>query len=194
MRRIPVIPTLVVLAAVAVMIRLGVWQIERLHWKQALIAYYAAAQADTATHRWPSVAGLPIAYSRVETDCMKVIAVAPQAGQNAKGQAGWAQVADCVVPDGQRAQVVIGWSARPDSVAWAGGRVSGTWLDKGSIGNVIVADPPQAGLQPNARPNPAEVPNNHLAYAVQWFLFAATALVIYALALRKRLAAAARRG
>jgi surfeit locus 1 family protein len=30
------------------------------------------------------------------------------------------------------------------------------------------------------------VPNNHLAYAVQWFLFAAVASVIYVLALRWR--------
>jgi surfeit locus 1 family protein len=30
------------------------------------------------------------------------------------------------------------------------------------------------------------VPNNHLAYAVQWFLFAGVAAVIYALALRRR--------
>ena len=29
--------------------------------------------------------------------------------------------------------------------------------------------------------------NNHMAYAVQWFLFAATALVIYAVALRRRM-------
>jgi surfeit locus 1 family protein len=37
-----------------------------------------------------------------------------------------------------------------------------------------------------ARPNPDDVPNNHMAYAVQWFLFAAAAAVIYLLALRKR--------
>ncbi len=30
------------------------------------------------------------------------------------------------------------------------------------------------------------MPNNHLSYAVQWFSFAATALIIYALALRRR--------
>ena len=53
----------------------------------------------------------------------------------------------------------------------------------------LVADPPLAGLQANARPDPSDIPNNHLSYAVQWFLFAATALVIYAIALRKRLAA-----
>jgi surfeit locus 1 family protein len=50
-----------------------------------------------------------------------------------------------------------------------------------------VADPPLAGLAANARPDPADIPNNHWSYAVQWFLFAGTALVIYALALRKRL-------
>jgi surfeit locus 1 family protein len=30
------------------------------------------------------------------------------------------------------------------------------------------------------------VPNNHLSYAVQWFLFAAIASVIYVLAVRRR--------
>jgi surfeit locus 1 family protein len=30
------------------------------------------------------------------------------------------------------------------------------------------------------------VPNNHLSYAIQWFFFATTAVVIYVLALRKR--------
>jgi surfeit locus 1 family protein len=49
-----------------------------------------------------------------------------------------------------------------------------------------VAAPPLAGLEANAIPDPAEIPNNHFAYAVQWFVFAATALVIYGLALRKR--------
>ena len=46
--------------------------------------------------------------------------------------------------------------------------------------------PPQAGLTQLAAPDPRDVPNNHLSYAVQWFLFAVTALVIYGLALRKR--------
>ena len=50
----------------------------------------------------------------------------------------------------------------------------------------LVADPPRAGLLPLQRPDPAELPNNHIAYAWQWFFFALTALVIYALAVRKR--------
>ena len=44
-----------------------------------------------------------------------------------------------------------------------------------------------AGLDANARPDPATIPNNHLSYAIQWFLFALTALVIYGIALRKRM-------
>ncbi len=50
----------------------------------------------------------------------------------------------------------------------------------------LIAAPPLAGLAANAAPDPTDIPNNHFSYAVQWFLFAATALVIYALALRKR--------
>ena len=46
--------------------------------------------------------------------------------------------------------------------------------------------PPRAGLLPLERPDPSDLPNNHIAYAWQWFLFALTALVIYGLAVRKR--------
>jgi surfeit locus 1 family protein len=51
----------------------------------------------------------------------------------------------------------------------------------------LVADPPLAGLEANAIPDPSQIPDNHLSYAVQWFLFAGAALVVYVLALRKRL-------
>jgi cytochrome oxidase assembly protein ShyY1 len=52
---------------------------------------------------------------------------------------------------------------------------------------MLVADQPASGLQPSAPPSIADIPNNHMAYAVQWFLFAATALVVYGIALRRRL-------
>ena len=47
---------------------------------------------------------------------------------------------------------------------------------------MLVADTPAAGLEANPSPDIDAVPNNHLAYAVQWFLFAAIAAIIYALA------------
>ena len=41
------------------------------------------------------------------------------------------------------------------------------------------------------RPDIGLVPNNHLAYAGQWFFFAAVAALIYLVALRRRLASRA---
>jgi len=80
---------------------------------------------------------------------------------------------------------VLGWSSRPDPVNWAGAVVVGTVLPRDNE-VIVVADPPLAGLGANARPDPRDLPNNHLAYAVQWFAFATIAVVIYGLALAKR--------
>ena len=91
---------------------------------------------------------------------------------------------DCKLADGGTARVALGWSRDPKDPVWNGGVVQGVVAP----GPRLVADPPLAGLQANFRPDPADIPNNHLSYAVQWFLFAATALVIYAIALWKRLA------
>jgi cytochrome oxidase assembly protein ShyY1 len=51
----------------------------------------------------------------------------------------------------------------------------------------LVAATAPPGLQPSSPPSLETIPNNHRSYAVQWFLFALIALVIYALAVRKRL-------
>ena len=42
------------------------------------------------------------------------------------------------------------------------------------------------GLKPSALPSLQDIPNNHLAYAVQWFVFAGVAAAIYGLALWQR--------
>ena len=44
-RRLPLIPTIIVAAAVLTMIGLGVWQLRRAAWKDALLARYEAAQS-----------------------------------------------------------------------------------------------------------------------------------------------------
>lgn len=184
-RGFPVVSTVIVALAVAVMIGLGFWQIDRLHQKQTLIARYQAATADPTVHPWPAAAPGPAAYSRVRADCQRMEGISAQAGESVSHRAGWAQVADCTFAGEARARVVLGWAARLAPVRWSGGAVEGTLVDKGKGGMVIVADPPLAGLESNAKPDPRDLPNNHLSYAVQWFLFAATALVIYGLALRK---------
>lgn len=191
-RRLPLIPTLLVLIAVGIMIRLGFWQLDRLHQKEALLARYAAARSMSADVPFPQseAAAEPLFYRHARIDCREVTDVIAKAGNNAKGGSGLAHYATCKLPDGGKADVVLGWSQDPAAPEWRGGEVMGIVAP----GPRLVADPPLAGLQANAVPDPSEIPNNHLAYAVQWFLFAATALVIYALAVRKRLAREPRQG
>jgi cytochrome oxidase assembly protein ShyY1 len=51
----------------------------------------------------------------------------------------------------------------------------------------LVAGTAPSGLEPSAPPSIRTIPNNHRSYALQWFSFAAIALVIYGLAVRKRM-------
>lgn len=191
-RRLPVLPTLIVLAAVAVMIRLGLWQIDRMHEKEALLTRYASAEAMSAEVPWPS--GAPrndlenptwsaALYRRSRVECRSVSAVTSKAGINRAGEPGQAHFATCKLADGSIAEIVLGWSRDPKSPIWAGGLATGVIAP----GPRLVADPPLAGLVANARPDPSAIPNNHWSYAVQWFLFALVALVIFAIAVRKRL-------
>ena len=48
-RRLPVLATLIVLVAVGIMVRLGLWQMDRMHEKDALLARYAQAASLSAT-------------------------------------------------------------------------------------------------------------------------------------------------
>ncbi len=192
LRRVPVLSTVIVLAAVAVMVRLGFWQLERMHQKEALLARYSAAATISADVAWPQnpMDGAAALYRHSTITCLDPTGDAPRAGTSAIGEKGWAHIYICKLADGGAAEVALGWSKDPQLRTWSGGVVRGVI----GPGLRLVAESPPAGLDPLARPEPGSVPNNHLSYAVQWFLFALTALVIYALALRKRLAAAGGEG
>lgn len=185
-RPVPLFATLLVLAAVATMIGLGLWQLGRLREKEALLAYYARAEANPAEVGFPvAKAGKALLYRHSRLTCERVTSASFIAGRNLKGESGLARLVHCAVPGGE-ADVVLGWSRAPVAAEWGGGEVAGVIAPGGTGGVKLVADPPLAGLRPNARPDPREIPNNHLSYAVQWFLFATTAMVIYLLALRAR--------
>jgi surfeit locus 1 family protein len=185
-RRVPIIATIIVLAAVATMIALGVWQLGRKAEKEALIARYEAALSDNAVVPWPQPADYARdMFRRTAIDCLAVRGIDPISGKSGTGRPGWVHVARCDHAGGGVADVTIGWSRSPDSPQWRGGAVTGRIASYGDAIR-LVAETPQAGLEPLAKPDPGDLPNNHLAYAGQWFFFALTALVIYVLALRRR--------
>jgi surfeit locus 1 family protein len=210
LRRLPVVATLVVLVAVGIMVRLGFWQLDRLHQKEEMLARYEAAQSMSSEVPWPRDAQAREAalYRHTTIYCANILALNAKAGRNDQGVSGWVHVARCALAGGGEADVVAGWTSdvskvhfsqgkvtvdhgpdiEPIRTFWSGaGEFRGIIAPAGKDGVRLVASAPAIGLGGNAMPNPADIPNNHLSYAVQWFLFAATALVIYALAVRKRL-------
>jgi len=190
MKRWPIIPTIIVIIAVGIMMGLGVWQLQRKAEKEALLARYNAADGLPAV-TWPVVPdpkALPL-FRRSTLMCGKVLKIESVSGSNRAGDAGFAHVASCQTGDaeGVNAKVAIGWSERPQSPSWSGGLVRGIIAPDGVQLIKLVSTDPAEGLQQLALPSPAQIPNNHLLYAIQWFIFAAAASIIYILAVRKRL-------
>ena len=188
-RRLPLLPTLIVAAAVAVMIGLGFWQIERAQWKEALLAQYATAQGlpEIGVQTGPMVGKTPL-FRRVSGLCLEVVGWNPVAGENALGDTGYAFLASCRTgAEGPGMVVDAGWSANPRTrPRWTGGEVHGIAAPDRKARWRVVSATGLGGLEASAPPSPAMIPNNHRVYAVQWFLFAAIAAVIYGLALRGR--------
>ena len=194
LKRIPILPTIVVMIAVGIMIRLGFWQIGRMHQKEALLVRYAAAErfsSDVLPAKFGEDRDA-VLYRHTAFSCGQVSAPSGIAGLSVKGESGIAHTVQCqAATDGASVPVTVtlGWSTNPAQPVWGGGPVVGIIAPMGKAGVRVVADPPLAGLAANARPDPKDLPNNHWSYAIQWFLFSLTALVIYGLALRKRLRA-----
>jgi len=188
------VATTLVVLAVAVMIALGIWQLRRSTWKTALIATYEANRTKPPVP-WPAV--LPkddsqLIYRRASGLCAQPVAWREIVGHNPKGEPGWSHIASCRTGDaeGPGMEVDIGWSVAPAHPDWKGGAVAGIIVPDRRHRIRLVADQPAPGLQRSVPMSPADVPNNHFAYAIQWFLFALTAVIIFLVALRRRQEAA----
>ena len=188
-RRLPIVPTILVALAVATMIGLGIWQLDRKEQKEALLASYAAA-AGKPPIGWPSVPPKePLPLFRSATgNCLSVTGFRTAPGQSVQGEPGFLIIADCRTgAEGPGLPVELGWSKNPNAGhAYRGGLVSGTIAPDSKSRMRLVAATPGPGLMASAPPSPDTIPNNHLSYAIQWFLFAGIAIVIYLLALRGR--------
>ena len=190
MKRVPLLATLVVLAAVATMVGLGVWQLGRAREKEALLARYEAAAGLPAIAFPEQAVGreqMPL-FRQSRANCLQTMAMKIVAGRNREGRSGYAHWIDCRTTgaEGPGLRIDIGWSDRPQKVEWPGGNVSGTIAPDNERGMRLVSATGLSGLQASAPPNVADIPNNHRSYAFQWFAFALSALVIFALALRGR--------
>jgi surfeit locus 1 family protein len=190
-RRLPVIPTIVVLAAVAVMIGLGIWQLRRAEWKDRLIAQYARADAQPPII-WPTgpmrTDRLPL-FRHATGVCLRIVGQRAVAGENRSGEPGYVHIVDCSTGgEGPGMSVELGWSKDPNAKSrWPGGLVSGVIAPDRRARMRLVAASAPPGLEPSATPSIRSIPNNHRSYALQWFSFAAIALIIYGLAVRNRL-------
>ena len=187
--RLPLLPTILVGLAVAVMIGLGIWQLQRRAQKEALLGAYRAAEGQPPIG-WPAIPPkdpLPL-FRHATGNCLQVVGFRTTAGQNAQGEPGYLVIADCRTgAEGPGLSVELGWSKDPNAGrAFQGGLVSGMIAPDRLSRMRLVAATPGPGLAASASPSPANIPNNHLSYAIQWFLFALIAVVIYLLALRQR--------
>jgi surfeit locus 1 family protein len=203
MRRLPILPTLVVALAVAAMVALGFWQISRARWKEALLVRYHAAATTPPLYGLP--AGVPaddLAFRRTHILCRIGTAPAQLGGINAQGKTGFRNIAGCALIDGRSIMVDLGWSpvgAKP-VLPSAGQRIEadGLLVPDEVLARRVLGERPGAtplllvlrgavpGLEPSVPPSIENIPNNHRGYAGQWFLFAGVAFAIYLMALRKR--------
>lgn len=205
MTKVPIVATIFVGLAVAAMVGLGIWQLDRKQEKEAALALYAANIGKSPV-AFPGLGGAhdDILFRQSSVMCVRPIAWHRQSGRSASGAKGWRVIAECATgAEGPSVPIQVGIAPASDArINWNGGEVSGFithapdsrpliagLFDHTPKRLMLVAAVPLAGLAPNPGPDLSAVPNNHFAYAVQWFLFAGIALVIYALALRKRIAA-----
>lgn len=205
MRRLPIFAMLVVTLAIATMIALGIWQLRRAHWKEDLLDQYRVGMTA------PALAVLPVdrspdalAFRRIALSCRIATATTPLGGTQAGKGPGFRNIAGCTLADGRTIMADLGWSAigaRPVFPA-IGATISASGVlipDKvlarrvlgdrpGATAVLLVLDHPPGGLAASVPPSIEDIPNNHRAYAVQWFLFAGVAAIIFLLALRRRAA------
>jgi surfeit locus 1 family protein len=201
--RFPLLPTLIVAAAVAAMIGLGIWQLGRAEEKDALKARLEQ-NAGLPLMALPraAIADERLLFRRASAFCLEVTSWRRTGGKSVDGMSGTRFIADCRTgAEGPGFAADMGVSADPKAEPrWRGGEVAGIIVaepsNEGLLARLFGKAPPPRPMLVSARPAPglaASAPpstdsftNNSLFYAFQWFFFAAAAAVIYLLALRRR--------
>lgn len=208
-RRLPILPTLITAIGVLVLCALGRWQLERRAWKHDLIARAEAAATlppVSPTEFRAAMAGdLSVQYRRAVIGChagdKRPYDLRP--GSSAGGTSGFYVVVSCrpndLPPD---IVAVAGWTRRADArdmVLTLDHELAGVVIENpygdepGRPRFMLIPDTAIAPLGRPRQPRPSDLPDNHLAYAGQWFGLAVALVVIYGLWLRRRVVVAPRR-
>ena len=208
MRNWAVFPTISVGLAVATMIGLGVWQLQRKDENRLLLKQVSSNISKPAI-AYPELGPVDVSalHRKSSITCLRISRWIQDSGSDQNGKTGTRYLAECVTgAEGPGALVAAGISTRPNqTVNWTGGQVEGiitTEPDRQSmiaklfgqrmvLRPMLVSREGLGGLRAAAPPSLSNIRGkiaNNGSYAIQWFLFAAAAAVIYVLALRKKMA------
>jgi surfeit locus 1 family protein len=230
--KFPVGLTISTAIAFLILIALGTWQVQRLHWKEGVLARIAALQAAPAqplsTVLDRRASGAEVDFTRVSATCPGLSA-APFLELYAikDGQAGSRLISACpaagsrygsilvdrgFVPDTVSARppanpadqtpvALTGVLRKPDKPNWFSPKnTPKRWFTRditAMAAALHVTNPApvflfaEASTNPQFKglipaPLPADIPNNHLQYALTWYGLAAALLGVYAAMLLKR--------
>ena len=225
-------------AALAVLIGLGLWQLQRLQWKEGLIAQIEARVKAEPVSLKEAVAqasaGEDVSYLRVRVEGRFDNAKERHLFAVSDGTPGWHVVTPLETPDGEVVLVDRGFV--PDALKDPAARPQGELNDAVTV--TALARPPETqglfvpdneiernrwfwrdlkamtrsmfgdgtkdvapffledersdvpGGWPRGGETRLDLPNNHLQYAITWFLLALCLVVIYVLYVRTRLRSA----
>jgi surfeit locus 1 family protein len=222
------VPTLFTIAGVALLLGLGTWQVERLHWKEGLIARLEARLAEPPADLPEGVDPAAIEYRHVRfTGRFLHDKEMFLAGRTLDGEGGYHVVTPLQPPAGLPVLVDRGWiplnakdpasrpGSRPEGAVTVDGHIrlpappnlftpdnqpdDNLWfsVDLAAMARHagLAAVRPfyvQAGPGPGPKSLPrgirlsAELPNNHLQYALTWYALAVALLVTYIVYMRRR--------
>jgi surfeit locus 1 family protein len=225
-------------AALAVLIGLGLWQLQRLQWKEGLIAQIEARVKAEPVLLKEAVAqaraGEDVSYLRVRVEGRFDNANERYLFAVSDGTPGWHVITPLATPDGEVVLVDRGFV--PDALRDPAARPQGELND--AVTMTALARPPETqglfvpdneiernrwfwrdlkamtgsmfgdgakdvapffleaersgvpGGWPRGGESRLDLPNNHLQYAITWFLLALCLVVIYVLYMRTRLRSA----
>jgi surfeit locus 1 family protein len=202
-KSVPVLPTLVVAALVVVLVGLGTWQLQRREWKADLITQLEAAQTlpllEPIDFQRAMQGEISVQYRRAELPCSpgKVLPYDLKGGSSVGGKSGYLILVSCR-PNRKPPDIVAvaGWTKRADAgrneimvdTVFKGLVIERPYGDApGRPQFMLIPDTAVPPLLPSRMPTPADLPDNHLSYAGQWFGLAVVLVAIYALWLRRRL-------